>query len=715
DVAWSWLGEPKLEGFVTGATMTGTDFVTAGPDKLLTVLRDPPGSRSYSFIEAGSTYRSSSTYTGGVSQEGDNEVFILFNAKVITFSGVGAGVIKEIAASENETGIGLVHEEHYTHSNVTESATSITTRFQTSEAPVFVGAPGDVYIGYSTNITYGQTRNAIIIERGDLKAADSVLSDPGAPGNHLVVMREGINFGEQFGTLFAYPEQHIIKVLIPNLKHIRNSLLLPPGTSNAQAIANNTGEPVYVSKLAAGDSNFGRSNGDTEAFGEEAANGDYSNGASYTIFFPDNTDYRTDTIMILNQYIKGWEQKIADNEKEKLEAELFQNYSFHAGNPVAYSEQHTESKRKNNTFDIILASKVISESKGTILGQGFKLKINESLGTSQGGSFETVKDSVATTGFMLASDGTDDYISVDVNKAAGGGFTFRTLGGATACPYEGEEVTQYYQPGTVLNVATQRIEVPVLTVDEAVAEDVPATQKASYTLRIKNESEARLPTTLMLSYLDTDSIRGAVISVDGLPIGGTGRPLPVQYGETVTKVITLEKGPDAMDYNNIPIILKSACQYDPTGYQETIADTVLISAHFVPACSNVNIKSPASQWILNTGSPENGEGKRYLPLIIDQFDLSNSLFDHIELQYKPSSSATWITAVEFYGDSSRYEEAQGEKQFITNAREILYNLVMDEASFNDQGYDIRAVSICRLGPGYFINTPSNVISGLKDT
>src|SRR3546814_10745097 len=50
DLNWSWLGQPKLEGFVMGLKMTGTDFVTAGPDKLLDVLREPPGSRSYSFI-----------------------------------------------------------------------------------------------------------------------------------------------------------------------------------------------------------------------------------------------------------------------------------------------------------------------------------------------------------------------------------------------------------------------------------------------------------------------------------------------------------------------------------------------------------------------------------------------------------------------------------------------------------------------------------------
>src|SRR3546814_18751075 len=85
--------------------------------------------------------------------------------------------------------------------------------------------------------------------------------------------------------------------------------------------------------------------------------------------------------------------------------------------------------------------------------------------------FEDSGETTRTIGYTLASDGTDDYISVDIAKPDDGGFVFRTLGGATACPYEGEEVTQYYNPGTVINVANQRIEVPDLTEDQAVVQD----------------------------------------------------------------------------------------------------------------------------------------------------------------------------------------------------------------------------------------------------
>src|SRR5690606_13220045 len=121
---------------------------------------------SYSFIEEGSTFRSSSTYKTSVDQVGSLESYVVLELKKKTFSGSGfLGIIEELADVESNIGVGVVHEEHYNYSNTKESSTTITDRFQTSDAPVFVGAPGDVYIGYSTNITYGQTRNAIIIRR----------------------------------------------------------------------------------------------------------------------------------------------------------------------------------------------------------------------------------------------------------------------------------------------------------------------------------------------------------------------------------------------------------------------------------------------------------------------------------------------------------------------------------------------------------------------
>ena len=65
----------------------------------------------------------------------------------------------------------------------------------------------------------------------------------------------------------------------------------------------------------------------------------------------------------------------------------------------------------------------------------------------------------------MAEEGDDDYLSVDVRKeqgvSSGTNFVYYVQGGATACPYEGEEWTQYYEPGQhKLSEGTLRIEVP---------------------------------------------------------------------------------------------------------------------------------------------------------------------------------------------------------------------------------------------------------------
>ena len=57
-----------MKVFVMGGKLTGTDFVTAGPDKLLMVLRDPPGANSFSYAEKGSTISHTTSYSGSVDQ-----------------------------------------------------------------------------------------------------------------------------------------------------------------------------------------------------------------------------------------------------------------------------------------------------------------------------------------------------------------------------------------------------------------------------------------------------------------------------------------------------------------------------------------------------------------------------------------------------------------------------------------------------------------------
>ncbi|WP_177191820.1 LamG-like jellyroll fold domain-containing protein [Parafilimonas terrae] len=710
-VDWLWYGSKTMKGFIMGGTQTGTDFVTQGPDKILMILRDPPGSKSYSFAEKGSSINELSTYSGSYDNVGNESLTQKLGAKLVTFTGVGAGTIQSAESSTGVT-VGINHEEHYSYTNTKSSTTTLTTDFKTSDDPLFVGTPADVFVGYSTNITYGASNNVTLINKKDKYADDIPITD--STKDYIVVQRSGINLSEQFGTLFAYTIDHITRNVIPGLIALRNNFLNTPLTiadsSAAQAKANADGKPVYISKLSPSDPNYGKSNNDTKAFPASAITAGF-NGPSYRIFFPQQSDYRSDTIMTLNQFAAGWEARLAENEKAKLNATLLQNYSFTAGSPVSYSKTVTHDTTDTHSFSIVIGANIGASTDVDILGNGFELSIEETNSTTQGGAFETTTGTSKNIGFELSSYGVNDYLSVDVKSDGDSSFVFATKGGQTSCPYEGEETTQYYQPGTILNQPTVAIEVPVLSIDEPVASNVPETRPATYNLVLSNNSTVKSDAYFTLLYQDVDSIKGATISIDGTPIGGSGgsgRLITIPQGATITKVLTLTKGPDANDYNNIPIILKSQCDY-------TAADTQYISAHFIPGCSDIALAAPDNNWILNTGSDTDATGIRYIPVTINKFDVNNQYFNHVELQYKPSSASAWSTVMNFYPDSSRYDAAQEPKQIIENASAITYNLKMDDGSFNDQAYDIRAVAACVLGPGNTVVTPSDIASGIKDT
>ena len=103
-------GNGNTKAIVVGAKTMGSDFVTNGPDKVLFVLRDPPGSNSYAYLEKGISVTTTSTYEGNVTNEGvlNNEAKV--GAKVITFTGLGAGVVNENDV-KNEFSFGASHTE----------------------------------------------------------------------------------------------------------------------------------------------------------------------------------------------------------------------------------------------------------------------------------------------------------------------------------------------------------------------------------------------------------------------------------------------------------------------------------------------------------------------------------------------------------------------------------------------------------------------------
>ncbi|MCR5247667.1 MAG: T9SS type A sorting domain-containing protein [Paludibacteraceae bacterium] len=745
-VAWeNPIGNSNGMAYILGAHQTGTNFVTAGPDKLLCVLRDPPGSNSYSYLEKGVTFSEESKYTGSVKNEG-NEDFttgVEVRTQQITVVGVGTMVGTATTLAEVESGVtlGISHSEEYTGNNSSKTSVTTTTRFQTSDDPLYVGANGDLYIGYSTNITFGTSQNVKAVSRAtyDSLGGESAYEKTYLVNDNIaVVQSNGVTMGQKFGTLFAYPQVHIEQVLIPTLEELRNSLLLLPSeadSSTLQAKANADSVNYYYSLVNADDVNFGKPN-------------------YYVPYLSQSLEYARDTIEALNTYIKDWKKALSDNDSVKAtvikdEKLKLQNYSFQAGGNVEYSEQYSSTLTSNHSFSITIGGKVSNDTYLGTTGAKTKFEFEETVETSQGGEFENELEASHAKGFVLAEDGDDDYLSVDVfhdsektdetyeqngvnsgsvdknslkKKDSYSTFVFCTKGGATGCPYEGAYTASHWKghETEVISAATMKLENPKIDMPTKFVENVPSGEDAYLTVYLKNDSETGEDQWFDLRFVDATNPYGAVPSIDGNSMSGFALEYLVPAGQVLEKTLTVTKG-SVLNYDNMAIALCSKCQADPTDFLDVISDTVYFSVHFIPSCSNVTIAKPSNNWTYNTNCSVDtidGVAKHYMPITISGFDVNYTDFEHIELQYKPASGSDndWLTLAYYYKEDSLAKNAvanglNASAISSTDGGNIYYNFYMD--NLPDQKYDLRAVSFCNINNELYDN-PSEVVSGIKD-
>ncbi len=752
---------PQLVGYLIGQDpqTDGLDFVTAGPIKLLNILRDPPGSASYTWWESGQTYSYNTTTARGMTNVGGETTTAMLGVKTAVGIGIGAMTLNE---SEIENNVSAVVNHEETSNNPKARTVTITTnnRYQTSDDPLNVGSAADVFIGYSNNIYYGAVNEIEILDE------KSYISKGGEKEIYLTAKKDGITYyickGSNLSvslagtTLFSYPKMHIENILIPNIEKLRNDLIwLPDSISKVelQAKANQENRVFYYSNVKKDDEQFGQPKSyemiiPNAGLPEEEMEDDY-----LSKFFgkPRKVKNGTpDSISIYNSAIKEWIRVLKQNEDEKLTAikdgdYIDRNRSFHASAPVEYSESFEMAKEEGYEYEFVVTAGVATEFGFAFNKAGTQISISEEggqVGVDEQNSSSTENSS---TGFVLADEGDFDYLSVDVLRVAPvdttfknkwdnmrdsldnwgdhigvkpekmtqyGNYVFRTRAGATACPYEPAEYTQY-QDGEqkLLNEATMQIERPDITVEKPVVTNVPSDKAAVFNLKLMNDSQVSGATAIFtLAIVDAANQKGAKFSIDGVPLAD-GRGIEVPYGEVLNKVLEVRRGTE-YDYENLALVLKSQCQSDPTDNQADIADTVYISAHFIPSSSDINIKSPTDKWTLNTNAAkDSASGKYYLPLTIDGFDVNFQGFHHIEVQYKASSEADtrWTNICSFFTDTAYYKEASGTKAFIEGP-----TITTRFFGAEDQNYDIRAVTFSKVG-NEFVTKESPVITGVKDT
>ena len=679
DKGYTWTGvntANALTGVVVGALPTGSNFVTSGPDKVEMIIRDPAGSASSAFWETGQSTTLTETQTVTVNEGIETMTHTEFGVELTTLTAATAGVVILGLIETNSTkatlDVGVTTEYEYVSSDTRVLTTSTTKRISTSGESEYVGAQGDVFVGQSTNIVFGNARTV-----GFKKDATS--------GDIALEKFDNYVTGQEFETHFNYTQNYIENVLIPNLIALRNDIL-SKGRDEQGLIYNTT--------LTEDDDNYGTS-------------------GTYTVTKPEPADkpFYTDMVKYYNEQVANWEYQMAKNEEAKVTAIsdrrrwLEANQSFDSGTFIdsEVSTEFTAGHSTSNTFNTSLI--VGGGTSVSIFGQDVDISLQSTTTAGSQSESSTENTYSTTTGYTLAEVGDDDALSVDVYRAPDGmGAIFVTRGGQTTCPYEGEQRTKYFEPGKhVLATATQQIEKPRIMVENGANRlvGVPAGKMANFPLLLTNESETNEDCYFILFVIDETNTHGAGIDINSNELG-SGRRVLVPAGGTVRMNLELEQN-NAGDllYENIAVVLASECQSDPASTWEVIGDTVYISAEFVPTSTDVALR--IDNTVVNTST------KGMLPLTVSGYDPNYDGLKYIAVQYQGVGETAWHDARKYVMKEGDIVNAQIEEVLPANGIINLNFDMTNGAVFPDRTYKFRALSARTYGNGEVTNASDEIL------
>ena len=650
--SYQWNGS-GMEGIILGDMPTGNNFVTAGPDKLLMILRAPPGSDSSAEWSSGKTTSTTSTvgtsFTDGFQHTHTTKFG--YNEGIITGT-PAVGTVKTVD-SDDDLALGITRESEGESSFSQTTTTTVTTTVATK-------GMGDVFIGNATNIIFGKARMLNFQRDGSSNDVKLGLSN---------IMTTGL----RYGTIFNYSLTYIEETLFPNLETMRNNFLTTVESSAFIANYVNNGKvPVYLTTLSKDDENYGK------------------NG-TYTFLPPANMTepFYCDSVRWVNNQLDNWTKYLELNEKEKVLAyenrkEDTQNYSFDSGSDVNFSIEREKGEVTSWSSTVSFGVSLNNSFGFDFQGLGFDEETEISSTSADTEGTETEETKTTSFSYTLSENGDYDAISVDVYEYGKFSPIFRTRGGQTSAPYEGEVRTKYYEPGQhVLMEATMQIEVPEIDVDVPVVSDIPSGSAANYVLKLSNASEIGADVAYRLGFLDETNPKGAQLMMDGkvIPALEQGRLIKVPGNQTLTKALQLRQTDlGVLDYENIGIVFASDSE------PGEIADTVYITAHFTPSSSAVDLALSNSIMNTQTGSD--------LKLTFNNFDRNYKNLKAFRLQYKKQGSTDWTLLREYVLKEANKTESN---ELLPEGASIDY--VLDMNQFTDGDYLFRVLSVATYGTG----------------
>jgi hypothetical protein len=718
-----------------GISNDNQEFITWAPETPAIILRDPPGSNSYATIHKGETFSFTSeanlTNFDNTSLDRANSLGASFGAggglAGPVISGAAVNVFNNSISKTTSSSDGTSLTETYT----------FTQSISTSSEPNMVGADADVYIGNSFNINMGfywnvdmrasATSNVFI--DGVAQTENNMRLTTSTSGESDVEFFIGkqkalsVIKDESEATAFTYTQFHILNTLIPLyeslIADINNGVISPNPEEKIYTVPQyeeqiklwrtviKENEEVKYRAL-----NFRTSyleelltNVDIEINGLVAALEDLRETFLYNIGAADEEE------LILTNNLSS-----ARSKRELINARFADNFSLDSGvGEVSRSIETAIVNSSSTSFNLSSVIALSNELGADLQGIGMVITTGSYDGYDRNISSTSEQTTTQSISYTLADSDPGNYFSVDVvNSFDGNGPVFITKGGSTSCPYEAAEKSLFYSfsnddPNVLplgenqqedLSIATQQIEQPQITTDKNIENNVPSYAAAEFRVRLENLSTSDVQSDYVLRVNQETNPNGAIINVS------EGILFPALRNGVITEfVVTIEKSSldsDNDTYEDIEIIFESNCD-------SNISDSVILSAYFVPACSNVVVSAPLDNWVYNTS-----QGNNPLAIQLSEYNTDFSGLEKIDLEFRQSSSSTWTRLQTYYATQPLLDAANvmGETQIDLIGEEGTINYAWDIEGQNIQNgsYEIRAISYCENGT----STTSEVISGKID-
>ncbi|WP_298545987.1 LamG-like jellyroll fold domain-containing protein [uncultured Aquimarina sp.] len=712
------------EGIILGGQSDGSQtFITAAPDTPDIILRDPPGSNSYASIEEGETISFTSKTDLASTLGGSLNLNLKLGVIFETGGGLAGPVIKSQTTDNIETGIELSRTS--TDGERLTKTYKFTKKISTSRNKEFVGAEGDLYIGESKNYFYGsyddvQTSTAVI-------GASPSYELTNTNGESIFISKQKAMYfvEEPTETFFIYSQKYILESLIPELELIISNIdngIISEGDLGVLT----RGE--YIEQIRLWRSVIQENERSKYLVKNDRAS--YQNSLTTVIdgFVNEVKDALEDSDLTAQQDdILTDQLEESERTRELIENEFEENISFDAGvGTFSKSVKTTTVNSKLTKVNLDIEETLAGEFGFQLNGMGLITKIKTFFEQDINSTLLETETSTLNISYTLKDDDPANLLSVDVvNLFDGNGPVFSTIGGVTSCPYEGPELSHFYN-NTIydsdapeilpladdqreeLSYATVKAENPLISVEVASVTNIPEDQKAEFVLKLENRSDQNSDAAsfnyFTLRIDNTTNPNNALINITQ-----NGTVVYVPYGEPVYYTMTLGKSvSDIYEYKDIRVILESRCD------QVNIFDDVLVSAEFVPSCSEVTVDAPLDNWVYNIDTAYNLDGSTN-PLAIDLtgFNTSFNSFKKIDLEYRLATSPTWTRVQTYYTTQEFYDEAVATNETeisLINDSSLSFELDIAGLQLQDGEYEIRARSSCTNDTEFI----SEVITGTVD-